>query len=151
MPSTRRARRPTTPTPRPISPSSTIWTPRSGPRSPKIPPARRKVITTHDAFGYFGDAYGIAFIAPEGVSTEAEPSARDVADIIAQIRQQNIPAVFLENITNPRLMDQIARETGASIGGTLYSDALSPPGGAAPTYIDMIRHNVQALAKALAG
>ena len=91
----------------------------------RIPPARRKVITTHDAFGYFGDAYGIAFIAPEGVSTEAEPSARDVADIIAQIRKQNIPAVFLENIANPRLMDQIAHETGATIGGTLYSDALS--------------------------
>jgi zinc/manganese transport system substrate-binding protein len=117
----------------------------------QIPPARRKVITTHDAFGYFGDAYGVAFIAPEGVSTEAEPSARDVANIIAQIRQQNIPAVFLENVANPRLMDQIAHETGATIGGTLYSDALSAPGGAAPTYIDMMRHNVQALTKALAG
>ena len=133
-----------------MSPSSTIWTPRSGPPSPEFPPARRKVITTHDAFGYFGDAYGIAFIAPEGVSTEAEPSARDVADIIAQIRKQSIPAVFLENIANPRLMDQIAHETGATIGGTLYSDALSPPGGPAPTYIDMIRHNVRALTKALA-
>jgi zinc/manganese transport system substrate-binding protein len=117
----------------------------------RIPPARRRVITTHDAFGYFGDAYGIDFVAPEGVSTEAEPSARDVANIIAQIRKENIPAVFLENVANPRLMDQIARETGATIGGTLYSDALSPPGGAAPTYIDMIRHNVQALTKALAG
>ncbi len=117
----------------------------------RIPPARRKVITTHDAFGYFGDAYGIAFIAPEGVSTEAEPSARDMANIIAQIRKQNIPAVFLENVTNPRLMDQIARETGATIGGTLYSDALSAPGGAAGTYIDMMRHNVRALTKALAG
>jgi zinc/manganese transport system substrate-binding protein len=116
----------------------------------QIPPARRKVITTHRAFGYFGDAYGVTFVAPEGVSTEAEPSARDVANIIAQIRRENIPAVFLENITNPRLMDQIARETGATIGGTLYSDALSAPGGAAPTYIDMIRHNVQALTKALA-
>lgn len=116
----------------------------------RIPPTRRKVITTHDAFGYFGDAYGIAFIAPEGVSTEAEPSARDVANIIAQIRQENIPAVFLENVANPRLMDQIAHETGATIGGTLYSDALSAPGGAAPTYIDMIRHNVQALTRALA-
>jgi zinc/manganese transport system substrate-binding protein len=117
----------------------------------QIPPARRKVITTHDAFGYFGDAYGIVFIAPEGVSTEAEASARDVANIIAQIRKQNIPAVFLENVANPRLMDQIAHETGTTIGGTLYSDALSPPGGAAPTYIDMMRHNVQALTKALAG
>ena len=116
----------------------------------QIPPARRKVITTHRAFGYFGDAYGVTFVAPEGVSTEAEPSARDVANIIAQIRRENIPAVFLENIINPRLMDQIAHETGATIGGTLYSDALSAPGGAAPTYIDMIRHNVQALTKALA-
>jgi zinc/manganese transport system substrate-binding protein len=116
----------------------------------RIPPVRRKVITTHGAFGYFGDAYGVTFVAPEGVSTEAEPSARDVANIIAQIRRENIPAVFLENIINPRLMDQIAHETGATIGGTLYSDALSAPGGAAPTYIDMIRHNVQALTKALA-
>jgi len=116
-----------------------------------IPADRRKIITTHDAFGYFGAAYGMAFIAPEGVSTEAEPSAKDVAKIITQIRKQRIPAVFLENISDPRLMDQIARETGAIIGGTLYSDALSEPGGPAATYIDMMRHNVREFAKALVG
>jgi zinc/manganese transport system substrate-binding protein len=116
-----------------------------------IPPGRRKIITTHDAFGYFGDAYGMSFIAPEGVATEAEPSAKDVAAIIAQIRRQKIPAVFLENITDPRLMQTIARETGARIGGTLYSDALSAPGGPAATYIEMMRHNLRALTTALRG
>jgi zinc/manganese transport system substrate-binding protein len=114
----------------------------------KIPPERRRVITPHDSFGYFGDAYGMEFIAPEGISTEA--SARDVARIIRQIRRENIPAVFLENTTDPRLMQQIARETGARIGGTLYSDALSGPDGPAGTYIEMMRHNVQELVAALA-
>ena len=116
-----------------------------------IPADRRKIITTHDAFGYFGAAYGMAIIAPEGVSTEAEPSAKDVARIITQIKKQKISAVFLENISDPRLMDQIARETGAIIGGTLYSDALSEPGGPAATYIDMMRHNVREFTKALVG
>jgi zinc/manganese transport system substrate-binding protein len=116
-----------------------------------IPAERRKIITTHDAFGYFGAAYGMSFIAPEGVSTESEPSAKDVARIIRQIRKQKIPAVFLENITDPRLIAQIARETGAAIGGKLYSDALSEPGGPAATYIDMMRHNARELAKALGG
>ena len=115
-----------------------------------IPSARRKVITTHDAFGYFQDAYGIEFLAPEGVSTEAEPSAKDVAAIIAQILKQRIPAVFLENVSDPRLLERIAAETGAKIGGTLYSDALTPPGGGAPTYLDMMRHNTAVLAAALA-
>jgi zinc/manganese transport system substrate-binding protein len=114
-----------------------------------IPPDRRKIITTHDAFGYFGDAYDMQFIAPEGVSTDTEPSAKDVAKIIAQIRRQNIPAVFLENIADPRMMEQIARETGAKIGGKLYSDALSAPTGPAGTYIDMMRHNVHELGAAL--
>jgi zinc/manganese transport system substrate-binding protein len=116
-----------------------------------IPADRRKIITTHDAFGYFGAAYGMAFIAPEGVSTEAEPSAKDVATIIIQIKKQKIPAVFLENISDPRLMDQIAHETGAAIGGTLYSDALSEPGGPAATYIEMMRHNIRQFTKALVG
>lgn len=115
----------------------------------KIPADRRRIITTHDAFGYFGDAYGMEFISPEGVSTDSEPSAKDVAKIITQIRKQKIPAVFMENITDPRLMQQIARETGARIGGTLYSDALSEPGGPASTYIDMMRNNVSELGKAL--
>jgi zinc/manganese transport system substrate-binding protein len=115
----------------------------------KIPSDRRKIITTHDAFGYFGAAYGMEFISPEGVSTEAEPSAKDLAKIIAQIKKQKIPAVFMENITDPRLMQQVATETGAKIGGTLYSDALSDASGPAPTYIDMIRSNVRELGKAL--
>jgi zinc/manganese transport system substrate-binding protein len=114
-----------------------------------IPADRRKIITTHDSFGYFGDAYGMTFISPEGVSTDAEPSAQDLAKIITQVKQQKIPAVFMENITDPRLMQQIARETGAKIGGTLYSDALSDPGGPAGTYIDMMRNNIRELSKAL--
>jgi zinc/manganese transport system substrate-binding protein len=116
----------------------------------KIPPARRQIITTHDAFGYFGTAYGFRFIAPEGVSTETEASARDVAKIIRQIKAQKIPAVFLENVTDPRLARSIAAESGAAVGGTLYSDALSPPDGPAGTYIDMMRNNVRELAAALA-
>jgi zinc/manganese transport system substrate-binding protein len=116
-----------------------------------IPAERRKIITTHDAFGYFGAAYGMSFIAPEGVSTDSEPSAKDVARIIRQIKKQKIPAVFLENVSDPRLIEQIARETGAAIGGKLYSDALSEPGGPASTYIDMMRHNVRAFARALGG
>jgi zinc/manganese transport system substrate-binding protein len=115
----------------------------------KIPATRRKVITTHYAFGYFGDAYGLAFIAPEGLSTDAEPSAKDVATIIAQIRREKIPAVFMENITDPRLMREIAGDTGAAIGGTLYSDALSAPDGPAGTYIELMRHNVGEFDKAL--
>ena len=116
-----------------------------------IPPDRRKLVTTHNAFGYFGTAYEVDFIAPHGVSTEAEPSARDVARIIAQIRAQKIPAVFLENVTDPRLLERIAQESGARIGGTLYSDALTDANGPAPTYIDMMRHNVKELMTALGG
>jgi len=115
----------------------------------RIPPDRRRIITTHDAFGYFGAAFGMEFIAPQGVSTESEASAKDVAKIITQIRQQKIPAVFMENISDPRLMQQIARETGAKIGGTLYSDALSGANGPAATYIDMMRNNVREFAAAL--
>jgi zinc/manganese transport system substrate-binding protein len=115
-----------------------------------IPAERRKVITTHNAFGYFGAAYGITFLAVEGVSTDEEPSARQVGNIIAQIKAQHIRAVFLENITDPRLLRQIAEETGARIGGTLYSDALSPPDGPAGSYIAMMRHNADELRKALA-
>jgi zinc/manganese transport system substrate-binding protein len=117
----------------------------------KIPADRRKIITTHDAFGYFGAAYGMEFIAPEGVSTESEASAKDVARIITQIRKQKIPAVFMENISDPRLMQQIAHETGAKIGGKLYSDALSEPSGPAPSYIDMMRNNIRQFTSALMG
>jgi len=115
----------------------------------KLPPERRKIITTHDAFGYFGAAYGMAFIAPEGVSTESEASAKDVAKIIRQIKAENIPAVFLENVTDSRLLDQISKETGAKIGGTLFSDALSPPDGPAGTYLGMFRNNIEILSEAL--
>jgi zinc/manganese transport system substrate-binding protein len=115
----------------------------------QIPPERRKVISTHDAFGYFASAYGIEFIAPQGVSTESEASARDIAKIITQVRASKIPAVFLENISDPRLMRRIATETGARIGGTLYSDSLTGEKGEAPTYIDMVRHNIKALTSAL--
>jgi zinc/manganese transport system substrate-binding protein len=116
----------------------------------RIPPTRRKVISTHDAFGYFAAAYGIDFIAPLGVSTESEASARDIAGIITQIRTAKIPAVFLENITDPRLMQRIASETGSRVGGTLYSDSLTGEKGGAPTYIDMVRHNIKTLTSALA-
>jgi zinc/manganese transport system substrate-binding protein len=114
-----------------------------------LPKDRRKIITSHDAFGYFGAAYGLEIIAPEGVSTESEASAKDVAKIIRQIRQEKIPAVFMENITDHRLLDQIAAETGAKIGGELYTDALSPPDGPASTYLDMFRHNIGTLTAAL--
>jgi zinc/manganese transport system substrate-binding protein len=115
----------------------------------RLAPARRKIITTHDAFGYFGATYGMEFIAPEGVSTESEASAKDVAKIIRQIKAEKIPAVFLENVTDHRLLDQIARETGAKLGGTLYSDALSDANGPAATYLDMFRHNIETLTAAL--
>ncbi len=116
----------------------------------QIPPARRKVISTHDAFGYFAAAYGIEFIAPLGVSTESEASARDIAGIITQIRTEKIPAVFLENISDVRLIRRISAETGARIGGTLFSDSLSDEKGDAPTYIELVRHNIKALTSALA-
>jgi zinc/manganese transport system substrate-binding protein len=115
----------------------------------RIPAERRRIISTHDAFGYFSAAYGLEFIAPQGVSTEAEVSARDVAKIIEQIRRQKIPAVFLENVSDARVVKRIAEETGAKIGGTLYSDALTDEKGEAPTYIDMMRHNIRTLSAAL--
>ena len=114
-----------------------------------IPPDRRRIITTHDAFGYFAAAYGLRFVAPQGVSTDSEASPRDVAAIIRQIRRDRIPAVFLENISDPRQMEQIARESGARIGGRVYSDALSGPDGPAPTYLAMMHTNLRAFAAAL--
>lgn len=116
----------------------------------RIPADRRKAITSHDAFGYFVKAYGIAFIAPQGVSTEAEASAKDVARIIRQVKAEKVPAVFLENVTNPRLVEQIARESGAKVGGRIYSDALSDAAGPAGTYIAMMKHNISEIEKALA-
>ncbi|QRG06170.1 metal ABC transporter substrate-binding protein [Xanthobacter dioxanivorans] len=116
----------------------------------KIPEPQRRIITSHDAFGYFGEAYGLTLISPEGVSTESEASAKDVARIIRQIKAQKIPAVFVENISDPRLVQRIAKETSAKIGGELYSDALSDDKGPASTYIDMMRSNVRELSSALA-
>jgi len=115
----------------------------------QIPQTRRKVISTHRAFGYFAAAYGVEFIAPLGVSTESEASARDIAGIITQVRAAKIPAVFLENIADPRLMGRISAETGARVGGTLYSDSLTAEKGDSPTYIAMVRHNIKALTSAL--
>lgn len=116
----------------------------------RLPADRRTIVTSHDAFGYFAAAYGIHVVAPEGVSTESEASAKDVARLIKQIRAEKIPAVFVENITDPRLIEQIRKETGAVVGGTLYSDALSKPDGPAATYLEMFRYNVRTLTGALA-
>jgi zinc/manganese transport system substrate-binding protein len=115
----------------------------------KVPQEKRKVITTHDAFGYFGDAYRIEFISALGVASMAEPSAEALARLVDRIRQQKIRALFLENMSDPRMMETIARETGAEDGGTLYSDALSKPDGAAPTYVAIFRHNVPVLIAAM--
>ncbi len=114
-----------------------------------VPPERRRLVSTHDAFGYFAARYGLDFIAPQGVSTEAEPSARDIARIIDAVKANGVPAVFLENIIDPRFAMRIAAETGARVGGTLYSDALSDAKGPAATYIDLMRHNVRELTEAL--
>lgn len=114
-----------------------------------LPEEDRTVVTAHDAFGYFAATYDIKFLAPVGMSTESEASAADVAKLITQIREEGIKAVFVEAITDNRLLEQIANETGASIGGTLFSDALSGEDGPASTYVDMMRHNAQTLAGAL--
>ena len=114
-----------------------------------FPADRRKVITSHDAFQYFGRAYGIDFLAPVGLSTESEPSAGEVAALVRQMQDEGIHALFVENITDPRLVEQLARETGAVIGGRLYSDSLSGPTGPAPTYLDMFRHNAGEIARAV--
>ena len=116
----------------------------------RLPAESRTVVTSHDAFAYFGRDYGLTFIAPQGLSTESETSAQDVARLIRQIRDDGIRAVFIENIGDPRLLKRIADETGAVIGGTLYPGALSGPNGPAPTYLDMMRHNAMTLAHALA-
>ncbi len=107
-----------------------------------IPKQKRRMITSHDAFGYLGAAYGITILSPMGVSTESEPSAGGVAKLIKQIRKEKITAVFIENVSDPRLVEQIGKESGVALGGELYSDALSKPDGPAPTYIDMFKNNV---------
>ncbi|MBD8905500.1 metal ABC transporter substrate-binding protein [Methylorubrum zatmanii] len=114
-----------------------------------IPAERRRIITTHDSFGYFSAAYGMRFLAPQGISTDSEAGPKDVARIIRQIRRDKVPAVFVETIADPRLMQQIARESGAKVGGRIYSDALSGPDGPAPGYLEMMRSNLTAFRDAL--
>lgn len=115
-----------------------------------VPADRRKVITGHDAFRYFANAYGVQFLAPRGFKTDSEPTAKDVAALIRQVREQKIKALFVENMTNPGLIDQIARESGGVVGARLYSDALSAPDGPAATYEALMRHNVTALVAGMA-
>ncbi|QVW23330.1 metal ABC transporter substrate-binding protein [Pseudomonas hormoni] len=113
-----------------------------------LPPGNRKIVTSHDAFGYLGQAYGIDFMAPQGLSTEREPSAAEVAALITQIRQAKVKAVFMENIKDARLLKQIADESGAHIGGTLYSDALAASGPAS-TFAGLFEYNLNTLYEAL--
>jgi zinc/manganese transport system substrate-binding protein len=114
-----------------------------------IPPAARRIITTHDAFGYYGDRYGITFLAVEGLSTDAEPSAKAIAALVAQVRRERARTVFLENMTDPRLAKMLAQETGATLSGPLYSDALSKPDGPAPDYLSMLRYNTTLFQRAM--
>ena len=116
-----------------------------------IPEDKRVIITSHDAFGYFEHEYGLTFLAPEGISTEAEASATDVAALIRQVREDKASAIFVESIANARLAEQIAAETGLKVGGTLYSDALSAADGPASTYIDLVRHNIATIKGAILG
>jgi zinc/manganese transport system substrate-binding protein len=116
----------------------------------EVPTGQRKVITGHDSFRYFSNAYGVQFLAPRGFKTDSEPTAKDVAALIRQVREQKIKALFVENMSNPGLVDQIAREAGAVVGARLYSDALSAPGGPAATYEALMRHNVTALVAGMA-
>jgi zinc/manganese transport system substrate-binding protein len=111
----------------------------------EIPADKRRVITSHDAFAYYGKAYGVTFLAAEGINTESEPSAKVVAGLIRQIRREGIKALFLENIADPRLVEELGRDTGTTPGPPLYSDALSRANGPAPTYIRMIGYNTAAL------
>lgn len=113
-----------------------------------IAASRRVVLTSHDAFGYLGQRFGIRFLAPEGVSTESEASARDVANLIRVIRRTGIKAVFMENISNPRLVQRIARDARVTVDGKLYSDALSQ-NPEASTYLQLFQHNIRALAAAM--
>ncbi|MDR2014021.1 MAG: zinc ABC transporter substrate-binding protein [Azoarcus sp.] len=115
-----------------------------------LPQKRRRVVSSHDAFGYFARAYGLTFLAPVGAAGHSNPGARDVARLIEQLRNEKAHAVFIETILDPRLIERIRIESGAAMGGTLYSDALSPPDGPAPTYIAMMRHNLGTLMVALA-
>ncbi len=115
-----------------------------------IAPAKRKVITSHDAFGYFGAHYGIQFLAPQGISTDAEPSAKEVAQLIRQIQKEKIKAVFVENMSNPKLLAQLSKDAGVTVGPELYVDALSKTGGPADNYLKLMRHNLTQLTAGMA-
>ena len=110
-------------------------------RVSRLPESSRTVVTSHDAFGYLAADYGLTFLAPKGIDTDAEPTARALAVLIKQLKNVDAAALFAENITSPALINQIAFETGLEVGGRLYSDALSVPGGPANSYVDMLRHN----------
>lgn len=114
-----------------------------------IPVAKRKVLTSHDAFGYFGQRYGVTFLAPVGFSTEAEASASAVGGLIKQLQAGHIHTYFIENQTDPRLVKQIASATGAQPGGELYPEALSQRSGPAATYVAAFRHNVEVMARSM--
>jgi zinc/manganese transport system substrate-binding protein len=116
-----------------------------------IPADQRRIITTHDAFGYYGARYGVDFLSAEGISTEFEPSAKAIAALVRQIKREKVKAVFIENMTSPRMAQMLVRETGAMLGGTVYSDALSAAGGPAATYLEMLHHNTTLFAAALRG
>ena len=115
----------------------------------KLPADRRIVVTAHDAFGYLADAYGLTFLAPVGIDTEAEPSAKDLAALIDHLKEMGAGALFVENITSPALVKQISRETGIKIGGRIFSDALSERGGPATSYETMFEHNLSTIIQAL--
>ena len=115
----------------------------------KLPDEHRTVVTSHDAFGYFAAAYRLKFLAPQGMNTETEATAKDMAALIEQIRAEKITALFLENMVTPRLLEQIAAESSVKVGGTLYADALSPAEGVAGTYLTMMKHNIDTLYQAL--
>ena len=114
-----------------------------------LPEQARTVVTSHDAFQYFGRDYGLTFFAPQGISTDSEASAKDVANLIEQIRVSNIAAVFVENVADPRLIRQIASETGSTVGGKLFPGALSAKNGSASTYLELIAYNAQTISTAL--
>lgn len=114
-----------------------------------IPAAARRIVTTHDAFGYYGDRYGVTFLAAEGISTDAEPSAKGIAALVRQVKQERVHMVFLENMTDSRITRTLAQETGATVAGPLYSDALSKPDGPAPDYISMLRYNTAWFVRAM--
>jgi zinc/manganese transport system substrate-binding protein len=115
----------------------------------RLPPAQRRVVTAHDAFGYFAAAYGVEFVSPRGASSDGEPSAEALAHVVREVRAQRVGALLQESTGDPRLIQRVAREAGAAVGGALYADALSPPGTAADTYLRMFAYNVRTIVEAL--